>query len=213
MAAANQDRCATSFREIGKVKRTFVIANEDAALEVHQVLSELQIPYAIIGGMAVQYWGEARFTQDLDLTVVIPIEEQEDTLRVLSNRLPPRRPDAIEFAVKRRVFLVQTSVGFPVDIALGLPGYEDELISRAINYVVEPGKTIRLCSAEDLILQKVVANRPQDIRDIEGVVIRQGTNLDLAYIRHWLKIFAEWLETDDIIDRFEMPWQKFQSYR
>lgn len=187
-------------------------ANEDAALEVHQVLSELRIPYAIIGGMAVQYWGEARFTQDLDLTVVIPIEEQEDTLRVLGNQLPPRQPNAIEFALKHRVFLVQTSVGFQVDIALGLPGYEDEVISRAIDYVIEPDKTIRLCSAEDLILHKVVANRPQDIRDLEGVIIRQGKNLDLAYIRQWLKIFAEWLAPDDIIDRFEAPWQKFQSY-
>jgi hypothetical protein len=186
-----------------------VTANEDAVWEVHQILQGLRLPYAIIGGIAVQYWGEARFTQDLDLTVLIPIEEQEKTLRSLLDSLQPRRADALEFALRHRVLLVQTSVGFPVDISLGLPGYEDELITRAVHYVIAPGRSVRLCSAEDLILHKVIAGRPQDLRDVEGVIVRQGPQLDLVYIRRWLRLFAEWLETDEIIERFERPWRKF----
>ena len=48
-----------------------MIPYEEAAWEVHQVLEDLGIPYAIIGGIAVQYWGEARFTQDT--TLIVPI--------------------------------------------------------------------------------------------------------------------------------------------
>jgi hypothetical protein len=60
-----------------------------------------------------------------------------------------------------------------VDISLALPGYEDELFRRAVDFEVEPGKSIRLCSAEDLVIHKAVAGRPQDVMDIEGVVLRQ----------------------------------------
>jgi len=40
--------------------------NEQAAAtwEIHLFLADLGIHYAIIGGMAVQQWGEPRFTQD-----------------------------------------------------------------------------------------------------------------------------------------------------
>lgn len=183
--------------------------NEGAAWEVHQILAELKVPYAIIGGLAVQNWGEARFTKDVDLTIIIPVEEQEAILRLLSSHLHPRLPDALEFARNNRIFLAQTSDETPVDISLGLPGYEDEMVARAVDYVIKPGKTIRICSAEDLIIHKLVAGRPQDIRDIEGVIIRQATNLDLHYIRYWLKTFAEWLEGDDVIDRFEQAWRKY----
>ncbi len=33
-----------------------MIANEEAAWEIHHILLELKASYAIIGGMAVQYW-------------------------------------------------------------------------------------------------------------------------------------------------------------
>lgn len=42
---------------------------EQAILEVHWILVDLGLAYAIIGGTAIQVWGEPRFTQDLDLTV------------------------------------------------------------------------------------------------------------------------------------------------
>lgn len=186
-----------------------MIENEVAAWEVHQILTELDIPYAIIGGLAVQNWGEARFTRDIDLTIVVPVETQEAILQALSNYLQPRLPDALEFARANRIYLAQTRDGIPVDISLGLPGYEDEMVARAVDYVIKPGKTIRMCSAEDLIIHKLVAGRPQDIRDIEGVIVRQASTLDLPYIRRWLNLFAEWLESDDVIDRFEKAWREY----
>lgn len=186
-----------------------MIPNEDAAWEVHQILAELQVPYALIGGLAVQYWGEARFTKDIDLTVIVPIEEEEMFLRTLSERLPPRIEDALEFAQRYRIFLAQTTDGFPVDVSLGLPGYEEEMATRAFDYMTKAGQTIRVCSPEDLIIHKAIAGRPQDLRDIEGVIIRRASSLDLEYIRNWLGIFAGWLETDDVIDRFEQAWHKY----
>jgi predicted nucleotidyltransferase len=70
---------------------------------------------------------------------------------------------------------------------------------------------IRLCSAEDLIIHKAIAGRPQDIRDIEGIVYRQQTALDVAYIRQWLEAFEEILANPEINQRFEMPWRKINQ--
>jgi len=75
-----------------------------------------------------------------------------------------------------------------------------------VDYEIEPGKTIRLCSAEDLIIHKAVAGRPQDISDVQGVVYRQGDKLNTAYIRQWLNEFADALADPEIVERFERAW-------
>jgi len=45
------------------------------------------------------------------------------------------------------VHKVLTTQGFPVDISLALPGYEDEMVARTVAYPLEPGKSVQLCSA------------------------------------------------------------------
>ena len=112
--------------------------------------------------------------------------------------------------MRHRVLLVKTSNGYPVDISFGLPGYEEQVINRAINHKLAPGKSVRLCSAEDLIIHKAIAGRVQDILDIEGVIARQGHRLDIAYIRLWLGAFAELLESSEVSQRFEQAWRKYQ---
>jgi len=65
------------------------------------------------------------------------------------------------------------SNGYPLDISMGLPGYEDEVMRRAALLEIAPDKSVYICSAEDLIIHKAIAGRPQDLRDIEGIVLRQ----------------------------------------
>jgi hypothetical protein len=100
--------------------------------------------------------------------------------------------------------LIRASNGCQVDISLSVPGYEDEVIWRAVEYELAPGQHIRLCSAEDLIIHKAVAGRPVDLQD-------QGEALDAAYIRRWLGEFAAVLEEPDIVEWFERPWRKLHS--
>lgn len=93
--------------------------------------------------------GEPRFTKDLDLTVLAPIESFSDTVEQLLARLQPRISNALELAQRGRVLLVQTSTGYPVDVSFGLPGYEDEVIGRSVEVELSPGKRVRFCSPED----------------------------------------------------------------
>jgi hypothetical protein len=181
----------------------------EAAWEIHQFLTENGLKYAIIGGLAVQNWGEPRFTRDVDLTIAAPLTDSSaDLIQLISEHFPSRTEDPVAFAKSTRMVLVNASNGVELDISLALPGYEDGLFARAVDYEIEPGKNIRLCSAEDLVIHKAVAGRPQDVSDIQGVVFRQGGRLDTVYIRHWLKEFGDALGNPEIVERFEAAWRK-----
>ncbi len=45
--------------------------------------------------------------------------------------------------------------------------------------------------------------------DIKSVISRHEDELDLPYIRNWLGVFADLLETDEVVNRFEQAWRKF----
>jgi len=168
------------------------------------------IPYVIIGGIAVQRWGEPRFTEDVDVTVLAPSGEEEMVVRKLISAFRPRIEDALDFALRNRVCLVQVR-GIPVDISLGLPGYEEEVMRRAVESDLGCGRTVRICSPEDLIVHKAVAGRPQDLRDIEGIVLRQAGKLDVGYIRMWLREFSAALDDPEVEERFEGIWRRREA--
>lgn len=178
----------------------------DAAWEIHNFLFTNKIPYAIIGGTALPRWGEPRFTKDVDLVVMVPLDNgTEKFIHRLLGKFSSRVPNLIAFGRQTRMVLIRASNQCEVDISLGIPGYEDEVIRRAFDYKLEPGKVVRVCSAEDLIIHKCVSGRPQDMADINGILIRQGNSLDVAYIRKWLHSFADVIG-HDVFKRFEDAW-------
>ncbi len=180
----------------------------ETAWRLHQFLTERGIPYVIIGGIAVQRWGQPRLTRDVDLTILLPAGQEEPVLREILRAFPGRVEDALQFALVHRVLPVRVPGGSEADITLGLPGYEEGVVARAVDYDLGDGRVVRLCSAEDLIIHKAVAGRPQDLMDIEGIVARQRDRLDLTYLRRWLGEFSALLEDPEIAQRFERAWEE-----
>jgi len=88
--------------------------------------------------------------------------------------------------------------GVIIDFLLALPGYEELIIERAVRRDLG-GWSAWICSAEDLIIQKVVAGRGKDWPDVEALLIEQRGKLDVAYIEDWLAQFAEALEKPEIL--------------
>jgi len=43
----------------------------EAAWQAHEVLAALGQRHALIGGLAVQFWGQPRFTRDVDMAVLV----------------------------------------------------------------------------------------------------------------------------------------------
>jgi hypothetical protein len=183
----------------------------EAAWEMHLFLSRKKIPYVVIGGLAVQKWGQPRLTRDLDLTISVPIEKTEQFIETITQHFKARVSDLREFARQTRVLPIYASNGRNMDVSLALPGYEDLLMQRAQPFKLAPRRIIRVCSAEDLIIHKAVAGRPQDLADLQSVIYRNAGKLDLAYIRSWLKEFSLLLESDEILLRFENAWKKWRA--
>lgn len=179
-----------------------------AAAQFHAFLTSQGIPYAIIGAIAVQFWGEPRATQDVDLTIAVPVEDEERVAQLLLAHFPARIPDPASFLRRSRVLLLSASNGVPVDVSFGLPGNEEEVISRATSVGLPTGDTVRVCSPEDLVIHKAVAGRPNDLKDLEGLIARRRADLDVAYVRRWLTAFSDAPAMPDPLAHFEAAWRK-----
>jgi hypothetical protein len=159
--------------------------------------------FCFIGGVAVQRWGIPRFTQDIDLTLLTGFGDEEQYVDALLQELKPRRPDAREFALSRRVLLAETQDAVEVDIALGALPFEERSIHRASEWRIREGVTLTTCSAEDLVVHKVFAGRGLDWGDVERVLTRQHGKLNLIQIREELKPLLELKGTPEALDKLE----------
>jgi len=158
----------------------------------------------VIGGFAVQHWGEPRMTMDVDLSLLTGFGEEEDFVDEFLRHYDGRLPDARNFALQNRVLLLRHSSGVGIDIALAALPFEESAVGRSVMIEVEPGCTVRLCTAEDLIVMKAFANRVIDWHDVRGVLVRQGIGkLDWNYIYKELMPLCEAKEMPEIIDRLE----------
>ena len=62
--------------------------------------------FCLIGGLALQRWGEPRETVDVDLTLLTGFGREEHYIRPLLQHFEARIPNAAEFALTRRVLLL-----------------------------------------------------------------------------------------------------------
>jgi hypothetical protein len=153
----------------------------------------------VIGGIAVLRWGEPRVTRDVDLTLLTGFGAEESFVSVLLAEYPARVTDPMVFARQNRVLLLQTPERVGIDISLGALPFEESVVRNATDYSFGPGLSLRTCSAEDLVVMKLFASRPIDIRDAESVVLRHGEQLNWVYIQEQLAPLVELKEEPEIL--------------
>lgn len=174
----------------------------EAALELQGFLESHGEKFCIIGGLAVQRWGEVRLTVDADATVLTDWSRDEVvTDLLLGSPFLPRMADARKFALSNRVLLLKNAKGTHVDVALGAMDFENRSVQRSSLWRVSENATLRTCSAEDLLVHKTFAGRTRDWADIEGILQRQGPKLDLELVRSELLPLLELKGTPEAMDR------------
>lgn len=170
----------------------------DAAARIQQFCDALGWKSCIIGALAVQRWGEPRLTRDVDVSLLTGFGSEAAYIDRLLTGFQPRRSDARDFALQYRVLLIATTDGVPLDIALAAMPFEERCIARATDYAIATNVAIRTCGAEDLIVLKAFAGRPQDWIDIAGIVVRQR-RLDVSLI--WSELLPLLtLKDDDVTE-------------
>ncbi len=172
-------------------------------------LNEHSYRYAIIGGIAMSQWGVVRATYDVDIKVLVPNYNYSAVRTALQAAFPQR---ARQQAPQNPLIVAVTIGDVITDFLLALPGYEELIIERAVLRNLD-GWSAWICSAEDLIVQKVVAGRDKDWLDVEALLIEQHDQLDQAYIGNWLSQFVEALDKPEILTRYQRLLTKVKTIR
>ncbi len=166
-------------------------------------LSKHNLPYMVIGGQAVLLYGEPRLTRDIDITLGVDVDHLGEVLAMVQELKLKPLPQEIESFVKETMVLpaLDEHTGIRVDFIFSYTPYETGAIKRAKKVKIM-GQEINIASPEDLIIHKIFAGRPRDIEDVRTVLIK-NPDVDLQYIREWLKEFDESSEKKGFLKTFE----------
>jgi len=154
------------------------------------LFDSLGLRYAIMGGIAVRVYGIPRATYDVDFTAAVSRNTLPDLFQRVQS-LGYSVPDPYLQGwldqvggmplVKFRLFLAGRQID--VDVFLAESPYQSSLLDRRRRSKLN-GIEAWLVSPEDLVLLKLLANRPRDIADVGDVLFMQG-QLDIKYMREW----------------------------
>lgn len=171
---------------------------------LHILVQELDaagVPYMVIGGVANLIWGVPRATFDVDVTVWVEPKAEGKTASRLCKAFKPLAKDPLAFLADIRVLPLEVS-GIKVDLIFGELPFEKQAIERARS-VEFGGHRVRVCTPEDLVVHKILAERPKDEEDLKGLAQRTGGKLDRAYLDPLVRSLAQQLDRPDLWDRFE----------
>lgn len=158
----------------------------EALLAVHELLDAERVPHALCGGLAANlYREEVRATSDVDLALAVGPARLIDLARMFTDRgwrAEPYWRHAEQLRLTRR--------DLPrVDCIVATTDYERSAIERSVPVDIE-GRRLRVLTAEDLIVFKLVAGRARDYEAVAGIINARGRRLDADYIKGWLEQFG-----------------------
>ena len=168
--------------------------------EIQLLFENQKWQFCFIGGIALLFWGEQRLTKDIDLTLFAGFGNEEFYIEKLLENFNGRIEDAKNFALRNRVLLLESENKIGIDISLGAFPFEEEMVKRAEHQIYLKDISLKICSAEDLIVLKAFADRGKDWSDIQGILIKQ-TKLDWKYIFEQLTPLVELKEAPEILTK------------
>lgn len=182
-----------------------------SAVETGLCIDNLGWQHCFIGGVAYLRYGEPRQTVDIDGVLLTGFGKEEAFVEKLLEIYPSRIDDPIPFAIQNRILLLEDKRGVGIDISLGALPFEERMIQRSSNWIIPDHGTIRTCSADDLLVLKSIASRPQDWIDVEKVIIRQGKKLNRELILEELTPLAELKEEPEILEQLNKLFDRHSS--
>ncbi|HMT06619.1 MAG TPA: hypothetical protein PKA82_01340 [Pyrinomonadaceae bacterium] len=171
----------------------------DEAADLQNFIEENGWDFYFVGGVAVQFWGEPRLTYDLDLTVFTDLSNESDFIKKFLEKYRPKFHDADEFALTNRVLPLWTASNTGIDV--NLAGFSDlsNTFARSSYQKLTDTISLRVCSAEDLLIMKTIAGRPKDWLDAESIIIKQS-ELDWSYVDSSLSELELYPDIKDHVD-------------
>jgi hypothetical protein len=175
------------------------------ALAIAEALQGRGVPHALYGGLLLAAYGEARETRDVDIAVahsdvasVVRLLEEETGIQSI-------------VAFDRRTFggllisritLVEGDDLNTLDLVEPRdPAYAERALGRAIESSLRD-RPIRVLTAEDFVLFKLLSTRARDLEDAESVTGSLGADLERERIEIEVERLAGTTPEHDIAARW-----------
>lgn len=156
----------------------------------------------MISGLAVAAWGDPRVTRDVDLKVRLGRDSAQYLLDLLDPDYVALQADPLAALQQLGFVFVLDGRKTRLDLLLAETSFDEAAIARGGEVELAPGRSVRLCTAEDLVIYKLVATRARDHDDARGVIRRQRDRLDDAYVLAWLREFEQALDDATLVSTY-----------
>ncbi len=178
-----------------------------ALQHVWRTLEELDVPMALMGGIALAAWNRTRFTQDVDLLIgveEIDVQQVIESVREAGIR-PIHKPPVITIG---ELDLIQCMyeppdvfIEFRIDLLTASTEFHRQALERRIaTKLPDMDLELDIMSCEDLIVTKLSAGRIIDRADSAVLLRANRQSLDVKYLVQWcrrLELDSEFAEIWD----------------
>lgn len=174
---------------------------EDVFRRVLGALDQAGIPYMLTGSFASSYHGAPRATQDIDLVIAPTADQVRSLVRLLPETEYYLDAEAALDAQRRQgqFNVIDFISGWKVDLIIlkSRPFSQQEFDRRRV--VEFQGMTLAIASAEDVLIAKLewakTRESQRQIEDAVGILKIRAGELDVEYIREWvrqLRLTEQW---------------------
>ena len=159
-------------------------------------LKELDLEWAVVGGLAVSARAEPRTTRDVDVAVVAAGDREAEQL---VSRLTARGyliEAVLEHRMTGRMATVrfrapgESLQGVLIDLFFASSGVEPEVVEAADLLELWPGMSVPVATTGHLLALKVLASRPKDLEDIRWL-LENADSAELERARETLALIRE----------------------
>lgn len=148
--------------------------------------------YFVTGSMATIFYGEPRFTNDIDVVVDLPLEVVPAFLAEFPAPDFYLSEESVRRAIRRKsqFNVVHPTSGLKVDVMIPAgDAFDRSRFSRTRTLHPAPDLAAVFASPEDVIVKKMAYYREggseKHLRDIAGVLEMGGSDVDRGYIAEW----------------------------
>lgn len=157
-----------------------------------EALQRLGLRYLVTGSIATVLYGEPRFTNDIDVVVILPADRIEELCRSFPEPEFYISLDSVQQAVERRgqFNIIHPASGLKLDVMVPAETpFNRSRFERARQVRLMPDLEVSFAAPEDVIIKKLEYYREggseKHLRDITGILIVTADQVDRTYIADW----------------------------
>jgi len=166
-----------------------------------EALQSLGLRYLVTGSIATVLYGEPRFTNDIDLVVILSADRTEELCHLFPQPEFYISLDSVRQAVERKsqFNIIHPTSGLKLDVMVPAEtSFNRSRFERARRIRLMPDLEVSFAAPEDVIIKKMEYYREggseKHLRDITGILKVSAAQVDRTYIADW----AERLGLSDI---------------